>query len=65
MIKILFKKLISSISKINENSNKLVLKSKALEKKLEDQESFIKLNIKEIKNLKMRLVKSIQLYPRY
>ena len=32
MIKNLFEKLISSISKINENSNKLVLKSKALEK---------------------------------
>ena len=32
MIKILFEKLISSISKISENSNKLILKSKALEK---------------------------------
>ena len=57
MIKILFEKLISSISKINENSNKLVLKSKALEKKLEDQESFIKLNIKENQELKNEISK--------
>ena len=57
MIKILFEKLISSISKINENSNKLVLKSKALEKKLEDQESFIKLNIKENQELKNEIGK--------
>ena len=57
MIKILFEKLISSISKINENSNKLVLKSKALEKKLEDQENFIKLNIKENQELKNEIGK--------
>ena len=57
MIKILFEKLINSISKINENSNKLVLKSKALEKKLEDQESFIKLNIKENHELKNEISK--------
>ena len=62
MIKNLFEKLISSISKINENSNKLVLKSTALEKKLEDQENFIKLNIRENQELKMRLVKLIQHY---
>ena len=57
MIKILFEKLITSISKINENSNKLVLKSKALEKKLEDQESFIKLNIRENQELKNEIGK--------
>ena len=57
MIKILFEKLISSISKINENSNKIVLKSKALEKKLEDQENFIKLNIRENQELKNEIGK--------
>ena len=57
MINNLFEKLITSISKINENSNKLVLKSKALEKKLEDQESFIKLNIKENQELKNEIGK--------
>ena len=57
MIKILFEKLISSISKISENSNKLILKSKALEKKLEDQENFIKLNTKENQELKNEIGK--------
>ena len=57
MIKNLFEKLISSISKINENSNKLVLTSKALEKKLEDQENFIKLNIRENQELKNEIGK--------
>ena len=57
MIKILFEKLITSISKINENSNKLVLKSKVLEKKLEDQENFIKLNIRENQELKNEIGK--------
>ena len=55
MIKIIWK-LISSISKINENSI-ISLKSKALEKKLEDQENFIKLNIRENQELKNEIGK--------
>ena len=57
MIKTLFDKLINTISNVNENSNKLILKSKALEKKLEDQENFIKLNIQENKELKNEIGK--------
>ncbi len=57
MIKTLFDKLINTISNVNENSNKLILKSKALEKKLEDQENFIKLNIQENKQLKNEIGK--------
>ena len=57
MTKTLFEKIINSISKVKENSNKLVLKSKVLEKKLEDQENFIKLNIQENKELRNEIGK--------
>ena len=56
MIKTLFDKLINTISNVNENSNKLILKSKALEK-IRGSENFIKLNIKENHELKYEISK--------
>ncbi len=57
MIKTLIDKLTNLIVITNDNSNKLVLKSKVLEKKLEDQENFIKINIKENQELKNEIGK--------
>ena len=57
MIKTLIDKLTNLIVITNDNSNKLVLKSKVLEKKLENQENFIKINIKENQELKNEIGK--------
>ena len=57
MIKNILVKLINSSLQVNEYSNKFILKSKALEKKLEEQEDFIKLNLKENRDLKKEISK--------
>ena len=57
MLNKVLNKIINSISTYKENSNKLVLKANFLEKKLDDQENIIKINLNENRKLREEITK--------